>query len=346
MIIGKVGDTMTFDDTDYKSKINAIRKYYKNEKKFLEVYFDNYNSFHIYIRIDYVKSDKCYKLRWFDLDYLKSSKINKYVGSEYLEDAFIDCLVQLGNNLSLPKENIPVGKDNNVYFHLNSKCKDGNSFKLEFYKYVPEIVCLDDFFEILFMALPKKVEPILEEVLGRNVSHIGYERKFRFDLFKDDLIQLFDDLIINRGENYFEEKKVIFLEKIDDRYFAVVNGNELYLVVIKYDEISHDLQVYCSCPCDFFCKHVYAVIKAIREKKFISFYKVMLKKKYEDMFDRLMDFDYSLSIGIVDDVMGVVNDNGQIEWVPVLDENGKSRWVVVEDDEKNKLVTLITDLMK
>ena len=71
-----------------------------------------------------------------------------------------------------------------------------------------------------------------------------------------------------------------------------------------------------------------------------------LEKKYEDMFDRLMDFDYSLSIGIVDDVMGVVNDNGQIEWVPVLDENGKSRWVVVEDDEKNKLVTLITDLMK
>ena len=41
---------MTFDDTDYKNKISAIRKYYKNDKKFLEVYFDNYNSFHIYIR--------------------------------------------------------------------------------------------------------------------------------------------------------------------------------------------------------------------------------------------------------------------------------------------------------
>lgn len=338
---------MTFEDKEYNKKIQTIRKYYKNDKLFLETYFDNYNGFNIYIRIDYVSSDKCYKLRWFDLDYVKTSKISKYVSSEYIEDEIVLGIKELVSEASVPNEKYSIGKDNNVSVLINSACKNSKNFNIKFYRYLPEdIEGLDEVFDLLFMSLPKKLEPFLDEVLGNNVSDIEYEKKFRFDLFNDDIFELFDEEIINRGESYYQEKKVIFLEKIGDRYFSVVSGNELYVVVIKYDEISHDMQVFCSCPCEFFCKHVYAVIRAIREKKFNPFYKIMVKSEYEDMFERLMDFNYSLSIGVVDDVIGVIGDNGEIEWKPILDDNGKTKWVIVEDDQKNSLVKSITSLIE
>ena len=40
--------TDSFDD-----KIKVIDKYYKDDELFLKVYFENYNTFHIYIRVDY-----------------------------------------------------------------------------------------------------------------------------------------------------------------------------------------------------------------------------------------------------------------------------------------------------
>lgn len=62
----------------FKSKIEAIDKYYKNDILFLSTYFEDYNTFNLYIRLDYEKSSESYKLRWFDLDRVKSSKIKKY----------------------------------------------------------------------------------------------------------------------------------------------------------------------------------------------------------------------------------------------------------------------------
>lgn len=338
---------MRLEDSSYDDIVQAIRKYYKADKMFLETYFEDYNEYYVYFRIDYVKSEKCYKLRWFDLDYITSNKISKYECCEYIEDDIVEHIKELATRLAVPSNKLPVGKDNNVTFNLNTKCVNKEKFNIKFYKYVPNnMYCLREIFEVLFMSLPKKLDTFLDEILGNNVDDFVYEKQFRFNLFKGDMCSLFDSQVTNRGETYYQEKKVVFLEKIDDRYFAVVNGNELYVVIVKYDELSHDMRVYCSCPCDFFCKHIYAVIKAIREEKFKQFYKVMIKSEYDDMYDKLMDFNYLLCIGVVDDVIGIVNDDGEVEWRPILDENGKSRWVVVEDDEKNRLVKSIMNLLE
>ncbi len=332
---------MKFVTDDYKRKLKKIKSYYKSDKNFLECYFDNYNEFHIYFRIDYIKASKSYLLRWFDLDYVKTSGIWRYESCEFIEDGIVERIKELNEDISYNEE--ILGEDSNVYLDIKSKKKCSYNF----YKYIPDTDNgqLREIFDILFSSLPKKLNAFYEEIIGLNSNMIEYERRFRFDLFKDDLVELFDDVIINRGEDYYRENKVIFLEKIDDRYFSVVSGNELYLVIIKYDELSHDMQVYCSCPCEFFCKHIYAVIKAIREKKFNPFYKVMLKKKYEDMFEEVMSFNYSLSIGASDDVLGVIGDDGKIEWVPILDKEKNSKWVIIEDDKKNRLAKAIINLM-
>ena len=87
--VGKVGDIMTFNDKDYKSKLTYIEKYYSDDTLFFAAYLNNYNGFHIYIRIDYIEKYKCYKLRWFDLDFVKTSKISVFESSEYVEEEAI-----------------------------------------------------------------------------------------------------------------------------------------------------------------------------------------------------------------------------------------------------------------
>ena len=35
--------------------------------------------------------------------------------------------------------------------------------------------------------------------------------------------------------------------------------------------------LHCSCPCEFYCKHIYAALKAIQNGEEKKFYKVMMK---------------------------------------------------------------------
>lgn len=340
---------MTFNEKDYKGKLECIEKYYSNDTLFFAAYFNNYNNFHIYIRIDYIEKLKSYKLRWFDLDFVKTSKLSVYESSEYIEEDVILEIEKLCSTLTIDQKKNYWGKENNVGIYIDSKCNNSQEVKIKFYKYIPE--GHNELYEIMslvFDNLPSKLNPFFREIsyiYSGEADNFAYENNFRFDLFKGDLDKLFEIPVVIRGTRYYDERRVLFLEKVDDRYFAVVNGNELYVVIIKYDEVSKDMQVYCSCPYEGFCKHVYAVIMAIREKDFKKFYKIMPKRNYSDMFDKLMNINYVFSIGMVEDVFGILTDDGNIKWLPILDEDNNSKWVIVEDDNDNKLTKTMTSFL-
>lgn len=340
---------MTFNEKDYKGKLECIEKYYSNDTLFFAAYFNNYNSFHIYIRIDYIEKLKCYKLRWFDLDFVKTSKLSVYESCEYIEEDVVLEIEKLCSNLTIDQKKNYWGKENNVGIYIDAKCKNSEEVKIKFYKYIPEghnELC--NIMSLVFDNLPGKLNPFYKEIsyiYSGDADNFVYENNFRFDLFKGDLDKLFEIPVVIRGTRYYDERRVLFLEKVDDRYFAVVNGNELYVVIIKYDEVSKDMQVYCSCPYEGFCKHVYAVIMAIREKDFKKFYKIMPKRNYSDMFDKLMNINYVFSIGMVEDVFGILTDDGNIKWVNILDEENNSKWVIVEDDNDNKLTKSMTKFL-
>lgn len=340
---------MTFGEKDYKGKLSYIEKYYKDDTLFFAAYLNNYNNFHIYIRIDYIDKLKCYKLRWFDLDFVKDSKIVKYESSEMVEEDVIDTIEKLCTVLNVDQKKNYWGKENNVGIYIDAKCKNSDEVKIKFYKYIPEhCEALYQIMSIIFEIVPRKLYPFFEEIgyiFNGGADTFEYEKRFRFDLFKGDLDKVFNIPTCVRGTRYYDERRVLFLEKVDDRYFAVVNGNELYLVIIKYDEVSKDMQVYCSCPCDVFCKHIYAVIMAIREKDFKPFYKVMPKREYTDMFDKLMNINYTFSIGMVEDVIGIIGEDGYIEWLDILDEDKKSKWIIVEDDDKQRFTKAMTKFL-
>lgn len=340
---------MTFEEKDYKGKLNYIEKYYNDDTLFFAAYLNNYNKFHIYIRIDYVERLKCYKLRWFDLDFVKTSKISVFESSEYIEEDIILEIERLCAELTIDQKKNYWGKENNVGIYIDAKCKNSEEVKIKFYKYIPEKhEALYEIMSLIFEILPKKLSPFFEEIgyiYSEEADNFEYEKNFRLDLFKGQLEKVFDIRNIIRGTRYYEQNRVLFLERVDDRYFAVVNDEELHLVIIKYDDVSHDMQVYCSCEDNNFCEHIFAVILAIRANKFKSFYKVMPKKEYVSMFDKLMHINYVFSIGMVEDVLGIIGDNGEIKWIEILDEEKNPRWVIVEDDEKNKLTKEMTKFL-
>lgn len=85
-------------NSECRKKIDLIRKYFRKDKMFLELILFNYSGYYIYVRIDYLKKTKSYKLSWFDLDKVLDNNIDKYSSFEYMEDNIINDISFIFNN--------------------------------------------------------------------------------------------------------------------------------------------------------------------------------------------------------------------------------------------------------
>ena len=63
-------------------------------------------------------------------------------------------------------------------------------------------------------------------------------------------------------------------------------------------------------------------------------------------FLREWTFDYFLCLGIVDNSLEIVNNNGNVELVPILDDNNNPLWDVIEDTENEDLTHEIENIIK
>lgn len=92
--------------------------------------------------------------------------------------------------------------------------------------------------------------------------------------------------IKERGNDYYKSGNIIYLYKDNHKYYAKVrgSGNNIYDVSI---EIKEDCIEYnCTCPCDYPCKHEYAVIRAINNGEYSS---VKLKPFINEKKDSLQN---------------------------------------------------------
>lgn len=322
-----------------RKKIDLIRKYFRKDKMFLELILFNYSGYYIYVRIDYLKKTKSYKLSWFDLDKVLDNNIDKYSSFEYMEDNIINDISFIFNNYDCDlEEKRSLNDEDLVTLKANIKTKVNKMIDVEFNRYLPrDLRVLDSLFIIIFRYLPKRLDSFLEEIFASiyNNSTYDYRREIDLDLFNDDIDDIFSYNITKRGLDYYENDKVLYLEKVDDRYFSVVEGSKKYVVVIKYNEEKKKMSVYCSCPCDFYCKHIYAVILSIRNNELKRFCKVMFKDKSKNLLERMLDYDYFLCLDVVDDkYLEIINNKGDIELVPILDSEGMEQFDILEDTDE------------
>ena len=86
----------------------------------------------------------------------------------------------------------------------------------------------------------------------------------------DKNINNFQHQIIKRGEDYYKAGNVSQVIKNKNTFIAKVKGTDYYEVKITIDKDSKTLSCNCTCPCEFLCKHEYAVLLAIKNKKYIE----------------------------------------------------------------------------
>ena len=329
---------------NYEAKISLIKKYYKKDAIFLELKLINYEGFNLYMILTESKKYNSYRLSWFDLDEIKDKYIEKYICCEYIRSDIIDFIKNdfAKYDVAIDYNDEFLTDKDTVIFNANIKTKKSNAINVSFKKYLPKnLSILADLIIFVFKNMPRKYEGFMYELLAKltgSTEKYEYKKEFEFDLFNGDINEIFRYPIVQRGKKYYEEDKIEFLEKIDNRYFAIVEGTVKYIVIVKYDEKEKKTQVYCSCPCEFYCKHICAVILAIRDSKFKRFYKIMYKNPNKNLLERIMDFEYFLCLGVVEQNFEIINNYGELELVPILDVNNKYNWEILEDSEDEKLM--------
>ena len=331
---------------NYQIVLNKIKKNYKNTEFLLDVYLENYRNTYLYIRIDYYKKQKVYRLSWLDLAFYNDN-FDEIVSYEYLPIEAVNYLKEIISKIKVDNTNTYNG-EYTVTINSDILTSDNTKFNYSFNRYIDrKNKYLFDAMATIFNNLPRKLGVFMDEmgasIIGTN--HI-YKNTFVFDLFKDEITDIANDEIITRGKKYVSDGKVFFLEKIANKYYAIVGGTNLYATVIEYDEEKKETTVSCTCPCDSCCKHIIATILAIREGKFHSFYKISNKMDDMPLLDRVMNFNYLLTIGIDDNNENyIVIEDDQIKILPVI-VNGKSNWFILEDDKKETLTKRLNDIEK
>ena len=338
-------------DIIISEKLKKLDSHFKKQEPLVEVYLEKYEKCNVYIRIDYIKKYDTYQIRWYDLDFLDVKKLNSLFGYEtiYREDLnyYMDLLKKELKNITKVVEK--PGKTDIIHMFISSNLTNDKDINIRLNKYIPKhLKALADFIVYIFNNMPRKFEPFLFKLMAEldgTTSRYEIKKSIKFNLYKDYLEKLFSREVIVRGENYFERGKVLFLEKVNDRFIAVVEGSKKYVLFIKYDEKNKTMEMSCNCPCDYFCKHLCAVILAIREKKIKKFYKISFIKNDKDMLEKITEFNYYLCTGINDNKYEIIDDYGNIAYVDILNENHKSNWKIIEDSKDNKLHKMLEEVI-
>ena len=323
--------------------LEKVKKCYKNTNMIVEILLENYHHHNnIYIRLDYYKKIKGYRLSWIDLNSIDKD-IESCISYEYITDNAFLHLETVINNIKIKEYKKLENDENKVTINTPN-------YQIEFNRYIPkDMPELFSLINAIFVHLPIKLNVFYNELCALITGTSGkyeLEEEFEFDLFNGELDKIFNKEIMSRGKDYYENGRVLFLEKVEDKYYSVVGGQGLYVVIIKYNPEKKTMEVYCSCPCDFRCKHIYAVILAIRNNKFHKFYKITHKNNDMELLDRIMNFNFLLTIGIDDQNNNyLIIEDGLLKLLPVLNNEGKSEWLVLEDDSNNTLTNRLSNIL-
>lgn len=315
-----------------------VKKYFKKLKTelFAELFLENYNKRNIYIRIDFFKKARVYKLSFIDLEHIESNDIGVWINSCNVEPNSIFLIESIFNSLKVKNS---VTNDSSYRVTINANIK--NPLHLEFNRFLPlDLYSLTDFFIVVFNNCPKKYEGFFFELISLiigNSNEFTYNDEIKFDIMKTNLKNLFIDEDIENGNKYYKEGLIKFLEKIENKYYAIIEGVETYVVIIEYLEKEKIMKVYSNCPCNFYCKHVAAIIIAIRDNYEKRFYKLTYNSKKNSFLEKLIHYKFFLCIGIQNEGLRILSKEGNIEIAPLKDINNECHWSVIEDDDKKTL---------
>ena len=331
-----------------KSVFDKINEYLakRGHDLIMSIYLNNYNGNNIYIRLDYVKRLSIYKIVWVDLNFFDPKKMEDYINiqmvTKYIAIKLIEQLAIIKFDSDYVLNDKIIGDRVEIVTYLKDSPRE-----FVFDRFLPlEWETFIDVFALIFSYLPRGMEIFLHEIFAK---FDGTEERFnctkpvKFDLLNGDIESLFRKMVVTRGEKLFADDKVKFLEKVsEDFYYAIVEDDVDHLAFIRLVDDEH-VQMWCNCKCDYYCKHLYAAIKAIREEKFNNFYKVKYIGREESLLEKVTIGNFYLCYGISDGKLLMINDDGSIFPCDVI-QKGKVAFEVLEDDDDCTLSNKIKEL--
>ncbi len=329
-----------------KSIFDKIELYLrkKGHQLCMSVFLSGYNGNNIYVRFDYLPKLSCYKIVWVDLNFFQEKNMDAYLNMQLVTKVLSMKMVEL-----MSKNNRPSCYSYNDRF-IGDRVEILSYFQENVQEYVfdrflpLEWNFLIDPLAIIFSYLPRSMEVFLNEIFAK---FDGYEKNYsfrkpiRFDIFHEDLSILFNSSSIQIGNKYYESGAVSFLEKIEDKYYSIVDERRSYLVIIT-DLGNHQYKFSCSCKTDNYCRHLYAVIMAIRNNKFKKFYKVKYTGREESLLDKVTISNFYLCFGVEDEKLLIISSDEMVMPVNII-ANGKKVFEVIEDDDNLSLSKLMDD---
>ena len=147
--------------------------------------------------------------------------------------------------------------------------------------------------------------------------------------------------MIFRGQRIYEMGGVSYLEKIENKYVAVVNDYKSS--VVEFRKVDEEFTLFtCNCSKNILCEHICATLIALRNNKFNNFYKVKYVGAGVSLFEKVIDGSFYLCYGVENDKLLIISIDGNILKVPIMDK-GKCVFEVLEDDDDCSLSKVIAE---
>lgn len=318
-----------------KSIFDKVNEYLtkKGHELVMSIYLSNYNGNNIYIRFDYVPKISVYKVVWIDLNFFNIKHIEEYINiqmmTKFISTKIVEKMMEINYENGYHFDDTIMGDRVEILSYF----KEPREYIFD--RFLPlEWEDLIDPLALIFSYLPRGMDVFLNEIFGKfdgNEEQFNCTKPVKFSLLQGDSTQLFRPLSIEQGTDLFDEGKVTFLEKMDNRYIGIVEDKIPYLVIIEEVDEEHVL-MWCNCKANYFCKHIYAVLLSIRLNKFNNFYKVKYIGKEESLLEMVTLRNFYLCFGIHEDKLLLVTPEGSILPVDIL-QNGKCLFEVLEDDD-------------
>ena len=329
-------------------KMTLIKKYLKRNKMnpIFDIYLENIDKVTMYITLSYQLKDNTYRVSWIDLTAMENKHVEYWFNSNLIfPDKAEKFKTIIASNAKCIEYNDEDNIDSKVIMDSYITNYEPNVRTFEFKRYIPKCWSfLSDAIFILFDNMPRFCfsfyQIMMEKLVRPEVNYI-----FNYDIKRDDVDQLFNTDVKKLGNKIYNSDFVFKLEKLNNTYYGIIKEDKEYLTEIVYNNDVKEMQMFCTCGCKSFCKHLYATVLAIKDNKEKIYYKIAYKDDSKTLLDRIRNFEYFLCLGISEDYFIVIQKESLVA-LPILDKEHKSNWQIIEDDKEKNLEKKLKQYLK
>ncbi len=108
----------------------------------------------------------------------------------------------------------------------------------------------------------------VNELLKKEIATEETGNIVPIDSLIDEVMNDFEFQVKSKGKEYYEKGNIKSVAKSNNTFYAKVAGARTYNITIDIDLENEYIDYDCDCPYEFPCKHIFAVLLAIKNKEY------------------------------------------------------------------------------